>query len=258
VPWKNTRVNTRLALVIGSVVISGACSTNNSHSDMTPTPIDMSGGGVVIEGQHGTVIDYFTSMPLAGFTVSDGTKSTKTDAQGNWVLPAQVGELLAPTVTGPDYSQLYLPEAMAAGVDADRGVVPIPSTSSLGLGQMILSNDTSKAVVYLTLIPTGGCKSIAGGTLTVNAPAGTSVAYFTPQGLPTGTAFADVDSARNKPAAVIFNLEPGADVDVTINHPTCTPAPRGTVIKGLAFTGKVQTPAIDPGNNNSSLAMVLQ
>jgi hypothetical protein len=238
-----------IALIIGC---------NNGGATNNTTPADMSSAPVIM-GQHGKVVDYFSATPLAGFTVSDGASSTTADANGEWVLPAPSGANLAPVVTGPDYTRLYLPEGTATGVDVNRGVIPIPSTQSFALAQSLLSNDPAQAVVYLTLIPTGACTSIAGGTVTVTSPAGTSVRYFTTQGLPTSTSsFVDVDSAKNRPAAVIYNVTPGAELQLTVNHPTCTVAPSNTPLAGLTLTGKVTTVAAEPGDNNSSLVLVLQ
>jgi len=244
---------TLITLILPMLAVGCGSSTHQSHD-----PVDMSStdGAPTIEGQHGTLVDYFTSAPLSGFTVTDGTASTTTDAQGNWVLPAPMGVALAPMVTGPNYSKLYLPEAMAGSVDVNRGRIPLPDTGGFALEQDILSVDPSQAIVQITVVNAESCKSIAGGTLTVTSPAGASVAYFSTQRLPTASAFVDVQD--NLPAAVVWNVPPGENVVAEIHHPTCTQAPAGTVHDGAIFTGRTKTLAMEPGDNTSALLFVLQ
>ncbi|MDB4969961.1 MAG: hypothetical protein JWN44_5650 [Myxococcales bacterium] len=234
---------------------SGSTMTSGSNPDMSSGVVD---AGPTIEGQHGTVIDYFSNMPLAGFTVSDGNNTTTTDANGGFLLPAPAGVALAPTVSGPMYTTLHLPEAMAAGVDVNRGAIPIPSSSTFMLEQQVLSNDQTKALVQITVLKSSTCASIAGGTITVSSPAGASVKYFTTQGLPTGTAFAEVDVARNKPVAVVYDVEPGEQLELTITHPTCTVAPRSKPVDGMLLSGHVLTTATEPDDHNSSLVFLLE
>ena len=216
---------------------------------------DMSGGPVIV-GQHGRLIDYFNSTPLAGLTVADGTNSVTTDAAGAFVLPGPMGELLKPAASGSGFATLYLPEAMAAAVDIDRGDVPMATTSAFSLEQQILANDTTKSLVHILLAKTGACASFAGGTVTVNAPAGAKVAYFTTSGLPTSSTMFDI--VAPKPAAVIYDVDPGADLDLTIDVPGCTQMPAGTVLNGMALTGKVTTMATEPGDNAAALTFVMQ
>ena len=220
----------------------------SSAGDAAPTVI----------GQHGVVIDYFTNAPQAGFTVTDGQNMTTTDANGNWLLPAPAGVALAPTVTGSMYTTLHLPEAMASGVDVDRGAIPIPSLSTFGLEQQIVANDQTMALIQITVLKTGACTAIAGGTVTVNSPAGALVKYFTTQGLPTAPSFQEVDGSRNKPAAVVYNVPTGQQIDITINVPNCTMAPRTIAIDGMLLSGNVDTEPTEPGDVNESLVYALQ
>lgn len=223
----------------------------------TSTPPDMSssdGGGVV--GQHGVVVDYFQRTPLVGFTVTDGANSVTTDASGAFLLPAPMDVVLAPQISGPGYSSLYLPEAMAGGTDVDRGFIPIPSTMTFGLEQSLIKADSTMAVVQIIVEKMPTCASIAGGTVTVQSPAGAQVAYFNPQGLPTATAFMDVTG--NRPAAVVYDVPPGEVPVITITHPSCTQMPASATIAGQIFDGKVITKAAEPGDFNSALVFALQ
>ena len=231
----------------------GGSKTTTTSPDMAAA--DMSGGPVIV-GQHGRLIDYFNGMPLAGLTLTDGANSVTTDAGGGFLLPAPMGELLKPAASGSGFATLYLPEATAAAVDVDRGDVPMATTSAFALEQNILANDTSKSLVHILLAKGGACSSFAGGTITVNAPAGAKVAYFTTSGLPTSSTMFDI--VAPKPAAVVYDVDPGADLDLTIAVPGCTQMPAGTVLNGMALTGKVTTMATEPGDNAAALTFVMQ
>jgi hypothetical protein len=231
-----------------------ACGGGQAASDMAPAPPDMAGPMMV--GEYGTVVDYFTKMPQVGFTVTDGTETTTTDANGRFVLPAPMGAKLALMITGPSYTHLYLTEMIAVDPGVDRGEIPAPSISSFGLGQQVMGSDPTKAVVYITLVRTGACTSLAGGTLTLLSPAGASVAYFTSSGLPTGASM--IDRSGNLPAAVVFNVPPGQDITFELNHPTCKLAAADSKLDGATLTGHVQTVAAEPDDNNSSLELVVE
>jgi hypothetical protein len=243
-----------LCPVIGCGGSGGGSGTGGggSGADMS------SAGGPTIIGEHGTVIDYFTNAPLSGFTVTDGSNSTTTDASGNWVLPAPTGVTLAATVTGPMYTTLHLQQVMASGVDVNVGAIPIPSSSTFSLEQQLVANDQTMALIQISLAKTGACTAIAGGTITVNSPAGALVKYFTTQGLPTATSFQEVDASLHKPAAVIYNVPAGQQIDITINHPTCKMASQGAPYDGMILSGSVATLATEPGDVNASLLYVLE
>ena len=209
----------------------------------------------VTPGIRGTVIDYFSGMPLAGMTVTDGPSSTTTDASGNWTLPA-TGPL-APVVTGPMYSTLYLPQATAGSIEVNQGAIPIPNSQTIALEQNILGADPTKAVVQVTVVKAPTCASLAGGTLTVDSPAGASVAYFNDQKLPTGLAFIDT-TTDHRPVAVIYNLPPGVDFAATIHVPGCTQAPPDTLFDHASLNGKVTTAAVEPGDYNSSFVLIAE
>jgi hypothetical protein len=241
-----------------SLLLVAACvlGCGGGHGTTPTTGPDMTPATTTITGQHGRVVDYFNLTPLAGFTVTDGANTTMTDADGQFVLPAPMGTSLAPIVTGPSYSTLQLATAHAADTEVDLGPITIPSSATYGTELSIIAADTTKALVQVVIIPTGACTSVAGGTLSVTKPAGASVAYFSPSGFPLATQFYDVMSDR--PSAVVFNLEPGAELEVQMSHPTCTLAPKGTAYKGTVYDGVATTLPAEPGDHNAVLVLLAQ
>jgi hypothetical protein len=248
------RVKIPAGLIIGTALVAG-CGGSKTTGAPDMAMADMS--GPVIQGEHGTLVDYFSMMPLAGLTVTDGTNSTTTGADGSFVLPAPMGVTLSPFASGTGYATLHLPEGTAASVDVNLGVVPMAQTSSFALEQNILANDQTKALVHILIVKTGACASIANGTVTVNAPAGAKLAYFSTAGIPTAPTMYDI--AAPKPAAVVYDVTPAAALDITINAPGCTQVPFGTTpLNGLTLNGNVVTPATEPGDQAAALVFVLQ
>jgi hypothetical protein len=222
---------------------------------MSTTSPDMSQSDVVVPGMRGTVVDYFTDKPVAGLTVVDGDNTTTTDANGNWELPT-TGPL-APIVSGPTYSTLYLPEATPGSVEVENGAIPIPSVEAIGLEQQLLASDSTKAMVQVTVVQEPTCASIAGGTITVVSPADAKVAYFTSQKLPTANSFID-GITGHRPVAVIYDFEPGVPLEVEVHTPNCTQAPPNTSYAHSSLTGKVTTAPVEPGDYNSSLVFIVE
>ncbi|HEX6837344.1 MAG TPA: hypothetical protein VF334_12270, partial [Polyangia bacterium] len=193
--------------------------------------------------------------PLAGFSVTDGNNTTTTDANGEFVLPAPMDVELAPIVTGPKYSTLQLARVKAAAADVELGPITIPSSSTFMSEMSIINADQSKALVQVVIIPTGACTSVAGGTLTVTSPPGAAVAYFSASGFPVGMQM--VDTMQHRPSAVVYNIEPGATLEVTMSHPTCKLAPAGTAFDGAVYAGVKVSPT-EPGDNNSAMVLLAE
>jgi hypothetical protein len=215
------------------------------------------GGSAVTE--TGTIVDYETLDPLAGFTVTDNGVSATTDANGHFSLsvPASV-TLLQPTVTGPSYTLLLFPRSTPAGSVANYGSNVIPSSSTYSLEQTILGNDQTKALVQIVALTSGSCATAVGGSVQVVSPAGTSVSYFSTENIPDSslTSFQAVQSPRA--VAVVYNVPVGAQLTLAVTHPTCTLAPFPVESGGMMMIGQVTTQATEPGDVNSALVLMLQ
>jgi hypothetical protein len=229
-----------------------APTNDNDPPDLAQAP-QMDAG---IVGQHGKTVDYFSAMPLAGLTVTDGTASTTTDENGEWQLPVPTGQS-APVISGNGYVPLHLAYATAGADDMDRGTIVMATSQDFMTEQSLLSFDTTLAVVHVAIVMTGACTSLQGGSLSVDSPSGASVTYFDKSGLPIGSKLVDV--AATKPSALLYNVTPGASLNLSLTHPTCTLAPAGSVtVSGVIFDGQAPTLAAEPGDNTSVIVLVAQ
>ena len=244
---------TKPLLLLVAAALAGCGGAKGSGTpDLAPPTSD---AGAIV-GEHGQLMDYFDLTPLVGFTVTDGTNTTTSDANGVWVLPAPMGAELAPTVIGPSYSTLQLAKATAASADVDFGPIAMPSSATFMTELNILGADQTKALVQVTIIPTGACTSVAGGTLSVTSPAGASVAYFSPAALPLATQF--YDTMDHRPSAVVYNIDLGSTVELSMNHPTCKLAAAGTTFDGALYEGVAALTASEPGDNNSVMVLLAE
>jgi hypothetical protein len=260
--------------MVGVLVVVAGCSS--AHDAPPPDPSDAGGddAGADVQGamatEHGVVLDYGALLtsgqatPIKGLTITEGARSTTTDANGKWSLTIPAGATLSPivsgTVAGDPYSTLYLPDGVAdAGGDLDRGEIMMADTSVFQLERETLTSDNSKAVVHAVVQTTGTCKSAAGGTLTVTSPSGAKVMYFDVQGYPSPsqTSFADLGGQR--PVADIYDVTPGVPITVQVSHPSCHQAPFPVSMgSGARLTGTVTTKASEPGDFSSAIVVVLQ
>ena len=247
------------------LVLLAACS---SSSGTASAPGGGSSGAGATVTEHGIVYDYGTLLAtgtlatVEGLTVTDGTQTTTTDANGNWSLTVPLGSTMAPTVTGTSkgdaYSFLMFPSATAAGTDLDWGNIIIPDQSTFSLERVTLGSTDTDAVVHVVAEITGSCTTVAGGMLTVTSPPGAKVNYFDTQGYPAVTQTSMQDPpVPGRPVADIYNLSPGAQLAFTLTHPTCHLSPYPVTVNGGTFNGQVTTKAAEPGDNNSAINIVL-
>lgn len=214
--------------------------------------------------EHGTLYDYGEFLvsrktPVRGLTITSGTQTTTTDMDGKFSLVQPRGVPLNVLVGGASkanpYAKLYLPEVIFMAGDGDRGDIILPDLSTFQFEEVTLSNDTSKAVVNIIVVVTGACASPEGGTITVLSPAGAKVRYIDSVGYPHGAQKSI--TARTTPwhaAAAVFDVEPGAKLDVTVQHPTCKQLPFPATYNGLKFTGNAVT---KPSSEDTNSALVL-
>jgi hypothetical protein len=159
-------------LPVVALVLATACSSTSGSPAAAPDAGSDDGGAqaeaaVATFTEHGSILDYGTLIssgnvvPVAGLTVTEGDQSTTTDAEGNWSFTVPVGTTLAPSIAGTTkgdpYSTLFLPQAVSGGTDVDRGIIPVADQSTFQLERLVLSNDSTKAIVHVAAYATGSC-----------------------------------------------------------------------------------------------------
>ena len=207
---------------------------------------------------HGVMIDYFTLKPLAGLTVSANGATSTTDANGAWTLTVSGASVLTPSVTGPDYAPLIFPETVPASADMDFGQSVIGTTNAFQLEQGGLGNAPSKGIVQIVVRALASCGSADGATIKVLSPSGANAVYFDANGLPDPSLTAPETVKAPRPVAVIYDVAPGSQLKLQVNHPTCKQVSFPFVDQGRTYTGQTTINAAEPGDYSSAVVLFLQ
>jgi hypothetical protein len=246
---------------IASLSVVG-CSSSSSPSTASDasTSEDAGTDGVAPDAAPGTIyergriLDYGSMTPLKGVTVTIGSLSVQTGADGKWAVPIPMGTPVRAKITDTGYIDVHLPELSGTG-DVQRADVPIPDLMTFMYGQYAQPGyDTTKASVSVHIDKFSSCASIEGATLTVMTPAaGAKVEYFK-GGFPSPMA-TSVSAAETGGHVSVYNVDPTADIVFQLSHPTCTQAPFPVTDGTQTLTGKV---TLEAGNANSVFIMYLK
>lgn len=230
----------KLALVL-TVSALAACSSS------TTTPASDAGADAPGEAagntyaQTGQVIDFNTSKGIQGVTITAGSVVATTDATGKYTLNVPKNTPYSMTVAAPNYLKLLEQEWMLTG-DADRGKTHFVDVATQQTLQNALSGyDATLATVSILVERKGTCASEGGATITM-ANQGSAVLKYFKGGFPSNTSSSV--TAGDLPSAVLYNIPPGSQVQLTITHPTCKQVAFPTTdpdAPNLTYTGNVNT-----------------
>jgi hypothetical protein len=227
----------------GSVVDTGVADTG--------TTADASEAGeaaAATANEQGTVAAYPGGAAVANATVTIGALTATSDSSGKYTLAVPIGTPFSHLVTADKYTKSYFAERIMTGDFAEIESIPLQATFDIGKGALA-GYDATKAVVYVIVQPTGSCTDVSGGTLTVNAPSGTTTVYFSGYLPSTSQTSFQKPPKPLTPVAVVYNVPPGSKLDLSIAHPNCTMVPMPATVGNVTYTGNVPTEA---GEANSS------
>jgi hypothetical protein len=226
---------------------SAACSSSSGSS-----------GPVVT--QTGKTVSYTpcsSPVPVAGATVSVGSRSATTAADGSYTIEVPAGAPFTMTVTAPDYIPLTEAEDTVQA-SYDRGNTLLISTeTAMFLEGALPGFDPKMSLLTIELVKTGTCTDVTGTTVTVSSPGTGAVTEYPAQcASPVGGSSATEGTFPSASDAVVYNLTPGAHT-VRAASPKCTqvPYPYTDPATGLTYDGTVTTQA---GNANAFTRVFLQ
>ena len=249
---------------IGFLTLTPACSSSSdtpasttsdtgASKDTATTNDAADGGAGSTFKDHGVVLDYLSRKPLADITVSEGGVTAKTDAAGAFSLDVPTGTPLELMLSGGTYTKTYIAEVIL-GQDYERKV-PIPDLTLFHVGSNSFDGfDNTRGIVYVVARATGSCTSVDGGKITLKSPTDAKFEYFTDK-LPDSarTEFKWVDD--DTPVAAVYNVPPGQQIDIQIDHPTCKQIAFPAKVGEVTYTGRV---TVEAGDANSVSIFYLQ
>jgi hypothetical protein len=197
---------------------------------------------------------------LAGATIAAGSQTTVSDSNGAWSLEVATGELFALDFSAPMYVHATNAEQSLSG-NSPSNTFPLVDDST---AQLLLQSFTrfQKGLGAIAVVVTGEstCPSTTGATFAASPGTGGAdgggpiVLYFSGNNLPSPKATSTVNGAS--PAAVIYNLPTGVDINVTVKHPRCKQDPFPILLGPGTFTGKVQTTPAEPSPSALAISYV--
>ncbi len=216
----------------GSAPAPSATTTN-------PGPVNTDPAFVV---QKGVIIDFDTTKPVSGALVTAGDQSTTSDDKGVYSLKVHKSMPFDMVVTKPDYVKL-VEQSTVLDADYDRGKTNfVPLSLGTLLHNTLQGYDAALGVLSVAVLPTGSCTSEAGTKITVSPEGSAKVKYMLNQ-FPSNT----VDEVQKGefPSAVIYNLQPGVPITVTLHNKSCEQAPFPFAHGGITYGASVSTEAGD-------------
>ncbi len=208
--------------------------TPSTGTPSTGTPSE--GSQAVID--TGTIVDYNNKTPVQGAVVTAGDQTVTTGADGMFSLTLQKGEPFQLSVVADGYATL-LQQQTALEADYKAGSLTIvPQSLASLLTSMLPHYDNTLGVLSVDLVATGACTSEAGATLTVTPAGSAQVAYFS-GGLPDDQQLSV--KAGEFPSAVVYNVQPGVQLSVSVTQASCKEVPFPYTTGGVEYTGGIMT-----------------
>jgi hypothetical protein len=204
-----------------------------------PGPVNTDPAFVV---QKGIITDFDTNKPVGGATIVAGDQSAMSDATGAYSLKVHKSVPFDMVVTAPNYVKL-MEQDTVLDADYDRGKTTIvPLDLGTLLHNTLRGYDATLGVLSIAVLPTGNCKSVQGTKVTVS-PEGQSKVTYMLKKFPSNTVEEVQDGEF--PSAVIYNLQPGVPITVTLNNGSCSQVPFPFTQNGITYDATVTTEAGD-------------
>ncbi len=178
---------------------------------------DASGARVTLSGK---LVDLSTKKAIGGATVQALGQGT-TQANGTFAVDFSPGVPFRFQATTSGY-WARSGQQLSAPIGVDLGTVDLvsDSTGSL-LTQALPGYSATGGIVAVEIVARSSCASEAGATIAVSGGGAAKIIY-------TNSGFPDAATtsaqAGSLPHAFVYNATAGADLTVSVAHPTCTPA----------------------------------
>lgn len=199
---------------------------------------------------HGKLINFQGGAAIVGGTVSGSGNTATSDATGQFDLPVSPGVPFTATATAAAYAKL-IGQEIQISTSYDFGFLPMLSTGTFSLlSAQLPGYNSGQGALIVLVVRSGACASEGGSRLSVS-PGGT-VVYFS-GGFPSTTTTSVV--AGQAPSAVIYNINPGVALTLSVTSPTCTQAPYPITQGALTYTGAMK---VEAGTAVSAAKIFLQ
>ncbi len=249
-PWYARAMQTRsfffasflVSLSCGVAVLACGDDDNGGRTGVdggggTEGGTDGSSGGSPAK-QTGKIVVALQNVPLSGATVTIGSSTAQTKADGTYEIGITKGPALQMQVTAEDYYKLFEQEYVVKADTFDRGETSLLSKAIANtLVSFLQGRDPAKGLLIVKVQPTAPCDSEE-GTIVALDPPGSSMVRYISGGIPSNSQ----SSAKKGESfhAVIYNVDLGAPVNVKLTSPLCKQKAFPVDVDNVTYTGKNQ------------------
>jgi hypothetical protein len=220
-----------------------------------------SSGMITQTGKTVTYTPCAANEPLAGATVTIGSHTATTAADGSYSISIPSGTPFTMTVTAPNYIQITEAEDSASADYTRPDTRMILSDTATFLTEELPSYAATGGIITIELVKTGACTDVGGTTVSVSPASSDALTQYPDQcGSPLGqNAYATDGIFPAASAAVVYNLTPGT-YTLTATSPKCSqiPYPYTDPDTQLTYEGTVVVAAAGAGMGMSFARVFFQ
>jgi hypothetical protein len=230
---------TALALAFSSGCSSSSVGGGTITDAGTPDAADSAVDTTKVKDE-GVVINFDDSKPLAGVTVTEGSQSMVTGADGKFSFDVAKGVALLLAFSKDGYISESYPEGILSK-DVDRGKIKVvPQATYDLLTGGFTDYDPTHGLLYIEIAKESTCATATGSTLTLT-PHGIEQVRYVHGGIPSVTQ-KSIDEKEEPVVALFYNVPTDTQLDVAFGDTPCTlaPFPYDEASSGITYTGSVQ------------------
>ena len=191
--------------------------------------------------QKGRVIDALSKFGVTNPVITVGSKSVTGNADGMYEIIVPKNKPYSMSVTAEDHWKLNEQEWILKTDFVDRMDTALLSTSIANvLATLLPPRDKAKGILVVHVAPLPPCASEAGSVISI-APAGSAKITYFSGGKPDKTVTSAV--AGESFSAAITDVEPGINVVVKADSPTCELVAFPVDYQGVTYTGNQKAEA---------------
>ena len=205
-------------VVFAMAALALSCSSGGGTTDGGAGDGGGDGGAPTSFTQKGRVIDFTLKSGEPDATVTVGSTTAKTDANGLYSIKVPANQPFSFSLTGDMKIKLIEQERILSG-DVDQGDTNHVSVTTQNLLKALITDyDPKLASLGVGVNKRGACASIDGVTVDLDPPqAAAKIRYFQ-GGLPSMN---PSGMEGQLPTAIVYNIDPSKPVRVKATHPTC-------------------------------------
>lgn len=191
--------------------------------------------------QIGRVVDALGKSGLTGAVISIAGKTATTDESGKYAIIVPKNTPYSMSVTEDNYWKLNEQEWIVKKDLFDRTDTSILSDAIASiLSGLLPAQDPTKGILVVRIYPMPPCDSEEGSKISI-APMGTAKVTYFVNGQPDKTATSTKKDQSF--SAAVTDVEPGQNVTVTVDSPSCEQLPFPVDFQGVTYTGVQKTEA---------------